>query len=91
MWQKKGSAHDPKHKSSSVKHSGGSVMVWGCMAASGVGPTHDVSSRMNSEISKNILSANLQRNASKLIGRNSQNTLLTQQRTSLWKKVEGFT
>lgn len=28
------SAHDPKHKSSSVKHSGCSVMTWPCMAAS---------------------------------------------------------
>ena len=46
------------------------------MAASGVGSlifiddvTHDGSSRMNSEV-KNILSAKLRRNASKLIGRN---------------------
>ena len=48
-------------------------MVWGCMAVSGVGSlifmddvTHDGSSRMNSEVYKNILSANLGR----LIGRN---------------------
>ena len=33
--RKKGSAHDPKRKSSSVKHGGGSVQA--CMAASGVG------------------------------------------------------
>ena len=65
MWRNKGSAHDPKHTSSSVKHTGGSVMAWACMAASGVGSlifiddvTHD-SSRMNSEVYKNILSGNL--------------------------------
>ena len=76
MWRKKGSAHDPKHTSSSVKLGGGSVVAWACMAASGVGSlifiddvTHDGSSRMNSEVYKNILSANLQRNASKLIGK----------------------
>ena len=34
--RKEGYAHDPKHMSSSVKHSGGSVMAWAGMAASGV-------------------------------------------------------
>ena len=52
-------------------------MAWACMAASGVGSlifiddvTHDGSSRMNSEFYKNILPANLRRNASTLIGKN---------------------
>ncbi len=51
-------------------------MAWACMAASGTGSlifiddvTDDGSSRMNSEVYRNILSANLQRNAFKLIGR----------------------
>ena len=35
MWRKKGFSHDPKQSSSSVKHGGGSVMAWACMAASG--------------------------------------------------------
>ena len=73
VWRKKESAHDPKNTRSSVKHGGGSVMAWACMADSGVGSlifiivTHDGSSRMNSEVYKNILSANLLRNASKCI------------------------
>ncbi len=33
----KGTAHDTKHTTSSVKHGGGSVMAWACMAASGTG------------------------------------------------------
>ena len=65
LWEKKGSAHNPKHTSSSVKHGGGSVMAWACMAASGVGSlifiddvtVKDSSSRMNSEVYKNILPA----------------------------------
>ena len=28
VWRRKGIAHDPKHTTSSVKHGGGSVMVW---------------------------------------------------------------
>ena len=35
VWRKKGSAHDPEHKSAYVKHGGGGVMAWACTAASG--------------------------------------------------------
>ena len=51
--------------------------VMACMATSGVSSlifiddvTHEGSSRMNLEVYKNILSANLQRNAFRIIGRN---------------------
>ncbi len=37
VWRRKETAHDPKHTTSSVKHGGGSVMAWACMAASGTG------------------------------------------------------
>ena len=76
VWRKKGSAHDPKHTSSSVKHGGGNVVACFCMTSSGTGSlifiddvTHDGSSKMNSEVYRNILSANLKRDAIKLIGR----------------------
>ena len=56
VWRRKGTAHDPKHTTSSVKHGGGSVMAWACMAANGTGSlvfiddvTADKSSRMNSK------------------------------------------
>ncbi len=74
--EKEGTAHDPKHTTSSVKHGGGSVMAWACIAASGTGSlvfiddvTADKSSRMNSEVFRAILSAHIQPNASELIGR----------------------
>uniref|UniRef100_A0A8C7XNG6 Metallophosphoesterase domain containing 1 n=1 Tax=Oryzias sinensis TaxID=183150 RepID=A0A8C7XNG6_9TELE len=73
--EKYGEAHDPKHTTSSVKHCGGSVMVWACMAASGTGTvfiddvTQDRSSPMNSEVFREILSAQIPVNAAKLIGR----------------------
>ncbi len=76
VWRRKGTAHDPKHTTSSVKHGGGSVMAWACMAASGTGSlvfiddvTADKISRMNSEVFRAILSAHIQPNASELIGR----------------------
>lgn len=76
VWRRKGTAHDPKHTTSSVKHDGGSVMAWACMAANGTGSlvfiddvTADKSSRMNSEVFRAILSAHIQPNASELIGR----------------------
>ena len=60
VWRRKGTAHDPKYTTSSVKH-GGSVMVWACMAANGTGSlvfiddvTADKSSRMNSEVFRAI-------------------------------------
>ncbi|KAG2467436.1 TCB1 transposase, partial [Polypterus senegalus] len=76
VWRRGGTAHYPKHTTSSVKHGGGSVMAWVCMAASGTGTlvfidnaTQDRSSRMNSEVFRDILSAQIQLNAVKLIGR----------------------
>ncbi len=55
VWRKKGYAHDPKHTSSSVKHSGGNVMAWAFIASSGTGSLifindvmHDGSSKINS-------------------------------------------
>lgn len=35
VWRRSETAPDPKHTTSSIKHSGGSGMAWVCMAASG--------------------------------------------------------
>ncbi len=51
-------------------------MTWAFIASSGIGSlifindvTHDGSSKINSEVYRNILSGNLQKDATKLIGR----------------------
>ncbi|KAG2464610.1 TCB1 transposase, partial [Polypterus senegalus] len=74
VWRRRGTAHYPKHTTSSVKHAKASVMAWACMAA-GTGTlgfiddvTQDRRSRMNSEVFRDILSAQIQLNAVKLIG-----------------------
>ena len=61
--------HDAKHTTSYVQHGGGSVMARACMAASGTESlvftddvTQDRSSRMNSVVSRDILSAQTQSN-----------------------------
>ncbi len=76
MWRKKGTANDPKHTASSVKHDKGGVMAWACMAVSGTGPLnftdvlmYDDSSRMNLEGYKTILPTNIQENATRFIGK----------------------
>ncbi|KAG2468420.1 TCB1 transposase, partial [Polypterus senegalus] len=75
VWRRRGTAPYPKHTTSSLIHGGGSVMAWACMAASGTGTlvviddvTQDRSSRMNSEVFRDILSAQIQLNVVKLIG-----------------------
>lgn len=67
-------AHNARHTTSSVKHSGGDVMAWVCMAASGVISLEfidnfiaDGSRRMNVEVYRNILSAQIRMNAAELI------------------------
>ncbi len=76
MLRKKGTKKDPKHTASSVKHGGGVVMAWACMAVSGTGPLiftedlmYDDSRKMNLEGYKTILPTNIQENATRLIGK----------------------
>ena len=77
-------------------------LAWACIAASWVGSlifiddvTHDDSNRMNSEVYKNILPANFGEMRPNWLGGTcsrtmTQNTLPTQQRTSLGRKSGRF-
>ncbi len=81
-------AKDPKHTASSVKHGGGGVMAWACMAGSGTGPLnftddlmYDDSSRMNLEGCKPILPPDSLGSASYCISTMTQTTLSVQLRS----------
>ncbi|GFU13942.1 transposable element Tcb2 transposase [Trichonephila clavipes] len=64
--RKPNTSHHPKHTIPTVKHGGGSVMVWGCMAASGVGKLVFIDGIMHKMAYLNILQNNLKESADKL-------------------------
>lgn len=59
VWRKANTALDPKHLVSTVKHGGGNVMVWGAVAASGVGNLVFIDGNMDRHQYKYILEQNL--------------------------------
>lgn len=66
VWRPVREALNEKHLLPTVKHGGGNVMVWGSMAASGVGNLVFIETTMRKEIYLNILKQNLQQSVQKL-------------------------
>ncbi|GFT94606.1 transposable element Tc1 transposase [Trichonephila clavipes] len=67
VWRKPNTSHHhPKHTIPTVKHEGGSVMVLGCMPASGVGKLVFIDQIMHKMAYLNILQNNLKESADKL-------------------------
>lgn len=54
-----GTRNDVRYQIPTVKHGGGSVMVWGVFSAQGVGPLVEINGNMNAAIYKDILERNL--------------------------------
>ncbi|GFX40025.1 transposable element Tcb1 transposase [Trichonephila clavipes] len=63
VWRKLGTALEKENLVPTVKHGGGGVMVWGCMAANGVGRLTFIDSKLNHMGYINILKENLKQNA----------------------------
>ncbi len=55
VWRRKGEEYKEKCMVPTVKHGGGSVLMWGCMTAAGVGELHFIDGIMNSQMYCSIL------------------------------------
>jgi transposase len=66
VWRQPNTELDPKNTTPTVKHGGGSVMVWGCFSASGVGNLVFIDGIMNQYVYMDLLKSNLKVSAQKL-------------------------
>lgn len=66
VWRKPNAAFDDKNLRPTIKHGGGSIMLWGCFAASGPGKLVRINGIMDSAAYQSILADNLQPSARQL-------------------------
>ncbi|GFS60980.1 transposable element Tcb2 transposase [Trichonephila clavipes] len=76
IWRKNNTALEPKNVLSTLKHGGGNVMVWGCVAHNGVGNLEFIDNKMNALAYIDVLRHNLLDSAEKL---SMENTFIFQQ------------
>jgi len=50
VWRKSNTAHDPEHTITTVKHGGGSIMVWACFSSAGTGKMVKIDGKMDGAI-----------------------------------------
>ena len=58
-WRKPGEALKEQHVQPTVKHGGGSLMIWGCMTWKGIGNITKIEGTMDSKMYRDILKAEL--------------------------------
>lgn len=66
VWKKKNTQMECKNLRATIKHGGGSILVWGCMSAAGTGDLVFIDDIMDKNIYLNILKDNLNHSARKL-------------------------
>lgn len=66
VWRRPNELLRMKNIVSTVKHGGGNVMVWGCMAASGVGKLHFIECTMDRWVYLDVLKTNLRESVTAL-------------------------
>ena len=58
VWRKSNAAFEEKNLLPTVKHDGGTIMVWGCVAASETSGLADINGIMNSAAYQYVLNVN---------------------------------
>ena len=66
VWRRAGEAYKPRNTIPTVKHGGGSIMLWGCFSAHGPGRLVRIRGTMNAALYKEILEENLLQSARQL-------------------------
>lgn len=96
VWRRKNQAYTEKNTLPTVKHGGGSVMLWGCFASNGTGNLHRVDGIMDSTKYQDILAKNVTKSVKKLkLGRHwtfqqDNDPKHTSKSTKAWLEKKGW-